>query len=278
VKVAYLGPAGTNGEQAARLFAPDADHLPCPSHAEVARAVDSGAADAGVVAIENALNGSVAETLDILIHETDLRIQRELVLPIVHDLAVKPGTTPADVRIIYSHTAAFGQCRKFLAEHYPRVTIEPALSTAGAVELAMAREGDAAAIATGRAAELYGAEVIAHDIGDAGHNVTRFVLLARGQQPPTGQDRTSIAFWFADDRPGSLAGVLAEFASRHINCTKIESRPTRAAFGEYVFLVDFDAHEDDAEGRDVLAAIAPLCSDVKVFGSYPRWQSLSSAR
>ena len=150
----------------------------------------------------------------------------------------------------------------------PRTGVRPS-----GLRHSQATKAIAAAIATGRAAELYGAEVIAHDIGDAGHNVTRFVLLARGQQPPTGQDRTSIAFWFADDRPGSLAGVLAEFASRHINCTKIESRPTRAAFGEYVFLVDFDAHEDDAEGRDVLAAIAPLCSDVKVFGSYPRWQS-----
>ncbi len=268
--IAFLGPQGTFGEEAAIRFAPGATLVPCPSHAAVAAAVEAGQAEVGVLAIENAINGSVAETLDILIHETDLQIQAELVLPIQHNLVARPGTKPENIRVIYSHTQALGQCRHYLESHFPTAQFEPALSTAGSVELAMKRDGEAAAISTLRAAELGGAEVLAADIGDEPHNVTRFVVVAQGKQPPTGRDRTSIAFWFASDKPGSLAGVLNEFADRGINCTKIESRPTRAHFREYVFLVDFDAHQADPAGAEVLAAIRPLCSAVKVFGSFPR--------
>jgi len=272
VKLAFLGPPGTFGEVAAFRFAPDAELVPCPSHAAVAAAVDSGLADAGVVAIENSISGSVAETLDILIHDTALQVQAEMVVPIAHNLIVKPGTRAADVRVIFSHPQAFGQCRKFLQREFPAAQVEAALSTAEAVGLMEKRPGDAAAIGTVRAAELHGAEVLAHAIQDAANNATRFLLIGRGTPPPTGRDRTSIAFTFADDRPGSLAGVLNEFAHRGINCSKIESRPTRLVFGEYVFLIDFDAHRSDPGGADVLEAIRPLCADLKVFGSYPRWQ------
>ncbi len=270
--MAFLGPPGTFGELAAIRFEPSAELLPCPSHSAVAAAVESGQAGAGVLAIENSVSGSVAETLDILIHDTQLQIQAELVLPVEHNLIVRPGTRTADVRIIYSHPQAFGQCRRFLQCELPGAQVEAALSTAEAVELMMKRNGDAAAIATVRAAELHGAQVVAHDIQDSPDNATRFVLLGRGTPAPTGRDRTSIAFTFADDRPGSLAGVLNEFARRGINCTKIESRPTRLVFGEYVFLIDFEGHQDDPLGAEVLAAIRPLCAEVKVFGSYPRWR------
>jgi len=270
MRAGYLGPPGTFGEEAARRFAPEAEHVPFPTHAAVAAAVDAGEVDLGILAIENSINGSVAETLDILVHDTNLNIQAELLLPIVLNLVAKPGTVLADIRVIYSHTNPLGQCRTFLARELPSARLEAALSTADAVALAIERPG-AAAIATGRAAELYGAEVLAASIQDRGNNVTRFVVVGRGTRPPTGRDRTSIAFWFAQDRPGSLAGVLAEFAHRRINCTRIESRPTRAAMGEYLFLIDFEGHQDDALGREVLAAIRPLCSVIKVFGSYPRW-------
>lgn len=270
-RLAYLGPPGTFGEEAARRFAPGADLVPFPSHAAVAAAVESGLAELGVVAIENALNGSVAETLDILIHETTLQIQAEIVLPIEHNLVAKPGTRADGVKVIYSHTQALGQCRRFLERCFPKAQVEAALSTSEAVELALRRDGDAAAISTRRAADLYGAEVLATGIGDSANNVTRFLVLGRGEQPPTGRDRTSIAFTFAADRPGSLAGVLNAFAAANVNCTKIESRPTKATFGEYVFLIDFEGHVDDPEMRDVLARVEPLCSDLKVFGSYPRF-------
>jgi prephenate dehydratase len=271
-RVAYLGPAGTFGEEAAIRHAPGAEHIPLPSHAAVAAAVDSGMADEGVVAIENSINGSVAETLDILIHETKLQIQRELVLPVEHNLVVKPGTHADRVRVIYSHPQALGQCRRFLERCFPRATMEAALSTAEAVELALKREGDAAAIATERAAKLYGGEVLARGIQDSANNVTRFIVLARGRQPSTGRDRTSIAFTFSEDRPGALVSVLQEFAKRNINCSKMESRPTRAVFGEYVFLVDFEGHADDPVVAEALEAVRGLTSELKVFGSYPRWQ------
>lgn len=273
MRLAFLGPPGTFGEEAALRFAPDAEHLPFASHAAVAAAVESSMADAGVVAIENSLSGSVAESLDILIHDTSLQIQNELVLPIVHNLVAKPGTRAESVQVIYSHPQAFGQCRKFLDRCFPKAQHEAALSTAEAVRLAIGREpGDAAGIGTARAADLAGAEILAHGIQDAANNATRFVVLGREKTAPTGRDRTSIAFTFSVDRPGSLAGVLNLFADRGINCTKIESRPTREVFGEYVFLIDFEGHQDDVLAHGVLTGIADLTQDLKVFGSYPRWK------
>ncbi len=271
MRLACLGPAGTFGEEAARKYAPEAEIVLCPSHAAVAAAVESGGADCGIVAIENSLSGSVAETLDILIHDTKLQIQAELVLPVVHNLVAKPGVRPEQIRVIFSHPAAPGQCRKFIESRFATAQVEAALSTAEAVERTMVRD-DSAAIANLRAAELYGAEVIARSIQDTNNNVTRFVVLGHEKVPPTGRDRTSIAFTFRQDRPGALASVLVEFASRAINCSKIESRPTREAFGEYVFLVDFEGHAADPKFAGVIAAIRPLCADLKVFGSYPRWQ------
>lgn len=270
MKLAFLGPAGTNGEEAALRYAPAAEMLPFPSHAAVAAAVESGMADAGVVAIENLIMGSVAESLDILIHETTLTIQAEIIIPIVHNLVAKPGTRADQLKVIFSHPQALGQCRKFIERCFPRATVEAALSTTEAVELALAREGDSAAIATARAAELRGADILARGIQDSDANVTRFLVLGRGQSRPTGHDRTSIAFTFSEDHPGALASVLDEFAALGINCTKIESRPTKATFGEYVFLIDFEGHAEEQQGRQVLDAIRPLCGELKVFGSYPR--------
>lgn len=277
MRLAHLGPPGTFGEEAALLFAPHATLVPCPSHAAVAAAVESGEAEAGVVAIENSLNGSVAETLDILIHETSLQIQAEVLLPIEHNLVGRPGMRLEEIAVVYSHPQALGQCRRFIERCLPKAQLEAALSTAEAVTQALRRESDAAAIATVRAAELHAAVILAGGIQDAANNVTRFVVLGRTRPRPSGCDRTSIAFTFAEDRPGSLAGVLNEFAARGINCTKIESRPTRAVLGEYVFLVDFEGHAEDEAGEAVLAAIRPLCAEVKVFGSYPRWQAPADA-
>ena len=120
VKVAYLGPSGTFGEEAARRYAPGAELLSCPSHAAVARAVEAGEAGAGVMAIENSFNGSVGETLDILIHETALKIQGELLVPVIHNLVAAPGTNLGDIDLIYSHTQALGPVRRLPGGALPR--------------------------------------------------------------------------------------------------------------------------------------------------------------
>ncbi len=272
MRLAYLGPPGTFGEEAARTYRPDAEAVPFPSHAAVAAAVESNEATAGVLAIENSLNGSVAETLDILIHETNLQIQAELVVPVVHNLVIRPGSRTDRIEVIHSHPQALGQCRLFLEREYPGATLVASLSTAEAVTTVMQGDGTAAAIATVRAAELHGGRLAATAIQDKANNVTRFIVLGRGSPPPSGGDRTSIAFTFAVDRPGSLSAVLGAFADRGLNCSKIESRPTREVFGEYVFLVDFEGHRLDDGPAEALAEVAQLTEALQVFGSYPRWR------
>lgn len=269
-RIAYLGPPGTFGEEAAMRFDPAATLVACPSHAAVARAVESGEAEAGVLAIENSINGGVAETLDIFIHESPLQIQQELLLPVSYVLAGAEGADPATAKAVFGHPQALGQCRHYLETHLPQAAPQASLSNAAAVQEAMSHGPDAVAIGTARAAELYGARVLASGIRDSENNITRFVLIGRDSPPPTGRDRTSIAFTFAEDRPGSLAGVLNVFAERGINCSKIESRPTREVLGEYVFLIDFDLHREDPLGREALEAVRRLTAEVKVFGSYPR--------
>ena len=269
-RLAYLGPPGTFSEEAALLHDAQAQLLPFSSVAAVAAAVDSGMADEGVAAIENSLEGSVNETLDILIHESGLSICRELVLPIEHCLLAAPGTSSPDVRVIYSHPQALGQCRRFLERCFPKAQLEAALSTTAAVEQMLSQEG-AAAIATRRAAEIYGAQVLARGIQDNPSNKTRFVVLTPHDCPPTGRDKTSIAFTVAHDRPGTLVNVLHEFSDRQINLTKIESRPSKEELGVYIFLVDMDGHRADPPVAEALERVREQAFFFKVFGSYPRY-------
>jgi len=269
-RLAHLGPSGTFSEEAALLHDPQAQLLPFASVAAVAAAVESGMADEGVVAIENSLEGSVNETLDVLIHESGLSICRELVLPIEHCLLAAPGAASPDVKVIYSHPHVFGQCRHFLERCFPKAHLEAALSTATAVEEMLSHEG-AAAIATRRAAALYGAQVLASGIQDNPFNKTRFVVLALHDCPPSGHDKTSVAFSVAHDRPGTLVGVLHEFSDRQINLTKIESRPSKGELGVYVFLVDVEGHRTDARVAEALEKVLGQASFFKVFGSYPRY-------
>jgi prephenate dehydratase len=269
MRLAHLGPAGTFGEQAARSHAPDAELLPLPSHAAVVRAVASGDADAGALAIENSLEGSVTETLDLLIHDTELRIAGEIALRIQHCLLARPGTRTTDVTVVYSHPQALAQCRNHLETHLPGARVEASLSTVAGIERAM-KETGAAAIASARAALLVGAELLASRIQDRDENTTRFVIVSGTDAPPTGNDKTSLAFKTPHDRPGTLVAVLDELARRDINLTKIESRPSKDALGVYVFLVDLEGHQADAVVAEALASIAKRTSWLKLLGSYPR--------
>jgi prephenate dehydratase len=270
MKVAYLGPAGTFGETAALRHAPTGELIPLPSHAGVAAAVASGMADEGVLPVENSVEGSVNETLDILIHDSELRIRGELVVPIEQCLLVRPGMRAEDVRAIYSHPQALGQCRAFLERCFPKARLEASLSTAAAVQEIFSHE-DAAAIASPRAAELHGAEVLARGIQDRRTNVTRFVVLGASDAEPTGRDKTSLAFTTQHDRPGTLVNVLSEFAARGLSLTKIESRPSKDALGIYVFLVDFEGHRTQPVCAEALEGVRAKASWLKVFGSYPKF-------
>lgn len=271
-KIAYLGPPGTFTEEAALLYDSSAQLIPVPTIPGVASAVSSGMAEEGVVPIENSLEGSVTDTLDLLIHDSALLIRKELVLPVEHQLLVKPGTESGDIKVLYSHPQSLGQCRRFIERVLPKADVVAALSNAAAVQDMMEASTPAAAIGTRRAAELYGAEILAKDIQDHASNVTRFVVLAAEDHPRSGADKTSICFSFDDDRPGALVEVLQEFSQRDINLAKVESRPTKESLGRYIFLIDMEGHREDIQVGEALQRVRELTSMLKVFGSYPRYK------
>ena len=270
-RVAYLGPPGTFTEQAVRQHNPQADLQPFPSIPGVALAVASGIAEEGVVPIENSLEGSVTDTLDILIRQAGLFIRRELVLPIEHCLLVMPNTTTSDIQVIYSHPQALGQCREFLERCFPKAQLVASLSTAAAVGDMKESQLPSAAIAPHRAAQLNSVEVLARGIQDNSSNVTRFVVLSDSDSPPTGTDKTSLCFSFAQDKPGLLHTVLGEFARRDINLAKVESRPSKQSLGDYIFLIDVHGHREDPDVKEAIEALRSQSSMLKIFGSYPRW-------
>lgn len=272
-RLAFLGPAGTFSEEAALAYSQGRawDLLPFSSIAAVISATETRLADEGIVPIENSLEGSVSATLDALIFESALLIKHELVVPVHHFLLARPGVRVQEARVLFSHPQALGQCRRFVDRCLPKVEVVAALSTARAVEEMVAYDGPAVAIGTRRAAELYGAAVLAANIQDQGENVTRFVVLAPEDSPPTGRDKTSIAFTVPGaDRPGTLLAVLEEFARRGISLTRIESRPGKERLGLYVFLLDCEGHRQDRLVAETLEALKPKTAMLKIFGSYPQ--------
>lgn len=249
----------------------EAEHVPFQTIVAAVRAVESGDADLAVVPIENSLQGTITDTVDLLVHDDGIAICAEIVLPIEHCLMVRPGATRAGIEVVYSHPQSLGQCRRWLEAQLPNARTEAALSNAEAVAIAMRTER-AAAIGPARAADIYGAEILERGIEDSRANKTRFVAIAREGAAPTGHDKTSLAFAVAHDRPGTLVSVLHEFAGRSINMTKIESRPAGEELGVYVFLIDIDGHRDDPLVEQALAAVRQQADFFKVFGSYPTWQ------
>ncbi len=271
--IAYLGPVGTFTEQAV-YSQPDLasmEHHPLGSIFDVLRAVQSQEVDLGLVAIENMIEGSVNATLDALAFDTDLFIQREVIIDVNLNLLVQPGAVIDDIERIWSHPVAYAQCREHLAERLPDAVFELANSTADAARrLAGSDDGTVAAIAPLRSAEVYGLEVAASNIADRADNKTRFVLVgADGIAPPTGHDKTSLVVYQQSDVPGSLIGILQEFAARAINLTSLQSRPTKANLGQYCFLLDCQGHIADEVVADALRNLSIKTARVKCLGSYP---------
>ena len=269
IRLAYLGPPGSYSEQAAIDYNPSAEAIPFSAIPAVVASVDDGLADEAVVPIENSLEGAVTFTLDLLIHESDLKIKREQVVSIVHCLLADEGTKTEDIRVVYSHPQALAQCRVYLTKNLPKAALVASLSTSGAVEDMRKSGVPAAAISSWRAAELYGARVVERGIEDAHNNKTRFVVLAREDHARTGKDKTSVCFDFGSDAPGILYRTLGELAERGINLVKIESRPDRRSLGRYVFLIDMEGHREDPRVHKALEGLRSRTAMFKVLGSYP---------
>ncbi len=272
-RIGYLGPAGTYTEQAALLYAPEAELRPYATISAVGEAVAAEELDSGVVPIENSLEGSVTFTLDLLIAQSGLSIRNEIVIPIDHYLVAPPGVSADLVEVVYSHPQALAQCRAYLGVHFPVVAREASLSTVAAVSDMLDSRVPAAAICPQRATEIYDVEVLARSIQDNSANQTRFVALAHEDHPPTGNDRTSICFAFAVDRPGSLYRAIGEFAERNINLVKIESRPTKQELGRYIFLIDCEGHREEPEIAAALGGLREFADVFKILGSYPHWEA-----
>jgi prephenate dehydratase len=232
----------------------------------VLEAVEKGDVYAGVVPIENSIEGPVCVTLDLLVHEYDLKIRNEIIIPISHNLLLNLEAKIEDIKVIYSHIQALSQCRKFTEDM--GVAVHTAPSTSAAAKL-VAGEKNAGAIGTDKAAELYGLKIAARNIQDYANNVTRFVVVALEDAPRTGNDKTSIVFSMLEDKPGDLYDVLGEFARLNINLTKIESRPSKEKLGSYIFFVDFEGHRSDPEIENILNIIRSNVGYIKILGSYP---------
>jgi prephenate dehydratase len=272
---AFLGPEGTFTEAALRQVLPaGAEARPVPTVDAALAAVRAGDAEAAVVPIENSVEGGVSATLDALAGGSALRITREMLVPITFVLAARPGTALADVRRVASHPHGWAQCRGWVARSLPEATYVPALSTAGAAE-GLAGADDVsydAALCAPLAAERFGLEVLASDVGDNAAAVTRFVLVQRpGPLPdPTGADKTTLVVYQADDHPGGLLEMLEQFATRGINLSRIESRPTGESLGQYCFSIDCEGHIGDARVGEALMGLHRTCREVVFLGSYPR--------
>lgn len=273
MRYAYLGPQGTFTEAA--LLAYDAaaagQALPCVSILATLEAVRSGAADRGIVPIENSVEGAVTATLDELATGPDLIICAEQPLPIAFALLARPGTALADIKTVGGHPQAQAQCRHWLASNLPDASWRPAASNAEAARQVADGELDAA-LAGAFAAPNYGLAVLVPDAHDRADAVTRFVVVTRpGPLPPaTGSDRTSLVAFLREDHPGALMEILTELAVRGVNLSRIESRPTGDGLGRYCFSIDCEGHLDDARVGEALMGLRRVCAQVRFLGSYPR--------
>ena len=269
MRVAFQGERGAYSEEAITAhWGEAAEPLPRTYLPDVFDAVEEGYADLGLVAVENSIQGSVVRTFDLL-NERTIKAQGETVLRIVHCLIVNPGVEAGDVKKVYSHPQALGQCREYLE----RRGLEPvgAYDTAGSVKM-LKEQGimDAAAIASQRAAEVYGMKVLEREIETHNENYTRFLVVGREEPEPTGRDKTSLAFVVAH-RPGTLVKALNSLAGRGINLCKIESRPLLGKPWEYIFFVDFHDHVKTPKVVEAIEELRSQTSYIKLLGSYPRF-------
>jgi prephenate dehydratase len=279
-RYAYLGPEGTFTEQALRSLpaAAKAELQPCSTVTLALDAVRGGEADGAVVPIENSVEGSVPVTLDELATGEALMITREMTVPIAFSLLARPGTRPDDIRRVATHPHAAAQTRRWVALHLPGAEVVHTSSTAQAAFMLTRDDADwDAAISAPVAAEHYRLATLAEGIADNADALTRFVLVSRpgSPPPPTGRDKTSLVAFMRDDHPGALMEILDQLTMRGVNMTRIESRPTGAALGNYCFSIDCEGHVEDARVGEALMGLRRVCADVRFLGSYERHDGIA---
>jgi len=267
VRVAFLGPAGTNTQEAATsyfgsAFAP----LPLGTPDEVCKVVSNGGADFGVLAIENSTHGIVSPTLDLLA-DSNLSICAEIKWTI--HACLLSNTELGKITTVYSHEQALAQCRGWLASHLPGAALVPVTSTARGAEMAKSESG-AAAVGASIAANIYGLQIVAKNIEDLANNTTRFFVVgAGGSTPfPSGRDKTSLTF-LVPHKAGALVEVLGVFTKHKVNLSMIQSRPSRQETWEYRFFADVQAHREDQALKNALEELQNHTVSYKILGSYP---------
>lgn len=265
--VAFLGPPGTFTHAAVdRYFGEEIAKRSMPGIDEVFAEVESGRVRFGVVPVENSTEGAVNITQDCLM-DTSLSIIAEVIIPIEHNLMMRPDTSVGAIRRIVSHRQSLAQCRQWIKEHWPFIEKMEVASNAEAARLASENPA-IAAIAGERAANLYALNIVSRRIQDQSNNSTRFLVLAREKALRTGRDKSSILVW-TENKPGALFRVLEPFNTYQVSLTKIETRPARDNIWAYVFFIDFEGHAEDPAVVHVFEQLKDRTVSVKNLGSYP---------
>jgi arogenate/prephenate dehydratase len=267
MRIAYQGEPGAFSEAAAHHVQAEAQLQPCKSFEDVFAAVNDGHADYGVLPIENSIGGSIHRNFDLLV-EHHLPIVGEVEMPVVHHLLALPGRSMEQVRRIYSHPHALAQCDRFLRT-LSGVEIIATYDTAGSAKMIAEQQlNDAAAIASARAAEVFGLVPLKSSVQDYESNTTRFLIVGRLPISAAPPDKTSIVFSLSNE-PGALFKALSAFALRGIDLTKLESRPIPGRKWEYLFYADLSAARDDLPCARALAHLAEFAQMLRILGSYP---------
>ncbi|WP_416418243.1 prephenate dehydratase [Paenarthrobacter aromaticivorans] len=272
----FLGPEGTFTETALMQVpgAADASRIPCTNVNTALERVRNGEADAAMVPIENSVEGGVTATLDAIATGPELRIIREALVPITFVLVARPGVVLSDIKRISTHGHAWAQCRLWVEENIPNADYVPGSSTAASAMGLLEGDAhyDAAICAPLIAGEQPGLNVLAENIGDNPDAVTRFILVSRPGTLPerTGADKTTVVVPLPEDHPGALMEILDQFASRGVNLSRIESRPTGQYLGHYFFSIDADGHASDSRVADALAGLHRISPATRFLGSYAR--------
>lgn len=268
IEVAFQGEIGAYSEEAVfRFFGSSIKTKPCESLDDVFKIVQEGYVPFGIVPVENSLEGSISRVYDLLL-DSEVKVCGEIEIRVTHCLIANLESRLDLIKKVYSHPQALAQCQAFLK--HSGYELIPTYDTAGSVKMIKEKRIiDGGAIASARAAEIYGMKVIAKEIEDNPKNFTRFFVLSKQDSPPSRNNKTSIVF-SVKHKPGALYKALAEFAIRNINLTKLESRPTKQKPWEYNFYLDFEGHREDQIVREALENLDKASIFVKVLGSYPK--------